>query len=95
MTENRKSFPEGKKEEIALHYYIMDPPTLNYLINPLNGGYDNLINIEDIIKMKLKMRSKDNLQLKFTELSNSTNCFQLKENLDVFFMEIIFYFYVF
>ena len=85
MMENRKSFPEGKKEEIALHYYIMDPPTLNYLINPLNGGYDNLINIEDIIKMKLKMRSKDNLQLKFTELSNSTNCFQLKENLDVFF----------
>ena len=83
--ENRKSFPEGKKEEITLHYYIMDPPTLNYLINPLNGGYDNLNNIEDIIKMKHKMRSKDNLHLKFTELSNSTNCFQLKESLDVFF----------
>ena len=76
---NRESF-QAEKEELEFKYIILEPPILNYLENPLNSGFEDFENIKNLINSKNKNKKDSNIN--FNEISKSTNCFQLNQNID-------------
>ena len=82
-TSNKSSNRESlhvEKEELDFKYITLEPPTLNYLENPLNSGFEDF----EIINLKIENRKENNFKFNFDEISKSKNCFELNKKEDFY-----------
>ena len=82
-TSNKSSNRESlhvEKEELDFKYITLEPPTLNYLENPLNSGFEDF----EIINLKIQNRKENNFKFNFDEISKSKNCFELNKKEDFY-----------
>ena len=82
-TSNKSSNRESlhvEKEELDFKYITLEPPTLNYLENPLNSGFEDF----EIINLKNQNKKENNFKFNFDEISKSKNCFELNKKEDFY-----------